>query len=82
MARRRLVSRCTLKRVDLPIETEREVDGRWIASVTLFAGVHAYGSTREDAVQHVKALALRVIADRIENGELTPTPDSLQFIAA
>jgi len=30
----------------------------------------------------VEVLALRVIADRIENGELAPVPSSLMFEAA
>jgi predicted RNase H-like HicB family nuclease len=53
----------------LTIEIEREVDGRWIADVTNLPGVMAYGETRARAVAAVDALALRVIADRIENGE-------------
>ncbi len=53
----------------LTLEIEREVDGRWIADVTDLPGVMAYGKTRARAVAAVEALALRVIADRIENGE-------------
>jgi predicted RNase H-like HicB family nuclease len=56
----------------LAIEIEREIDGRWIADVTDLPGVMAYGKTRARAVAAVKALALRVIADRIENGEHVP----------
>ena len=48
------------------IETEREADGRWIAEIPSLPGVLAYGKTKREAVARVKALALRVIADRIE----------------
>jgi predicted RNase H-like HicB family nuclease len=54
------------------IEIEREVDGRWIAEVPDLPGVMVYGSSREDAVGRVQALALRTIADRIEHGESIP----------
>lgn len=52
----------------LNIETEREDDGRWIAEVVDLPGVMAYGATRAEAVARVEALALRVMADRIEHG--------------
>ncbi len=50
----------------LTIETEREVDGRWIADVPELPGVMAYGSTRDKAIAQVEALALRVLAENIE----------------
>ncbi len=53
----------------LKIETEREEDGRWLAEVTALPGVLAYGTTDAEARSKVQALALRVIADRIENSE-------------
>ena len=53
----------------LTIETELEVDGRWIAEVRELPGVMLYGATREEAIEAVQALALRVIADRLEHGE-------------
>jgi predicted RNase H-like HicB family nuclease len=56
----------------LKIETEREEDGRWLAEVTALPGVLAYGTTDAEARSKVQALALRVIADRIENGEPLP----------
>jgi predicted RNase H-like HicB family nuclease len=56
----------------LDIEVDRETDGRWIAEVTELPGVLVYGATREEAIQKVKSLALRVIADRIEHGETIP----------
>ena len=48
------------------IEFGREDDGRWIAEVPELPGVMAYGTTKEEAEASVEALALRVIADRIE----------------
>lgn len=54
------------------IETEKEEDGRWLAEVTELPGVMVYGENKEEAILKVKALALRVIADRIEHGEEIP----------
>jgi predicted RNase H-like HicB family nuclease len=59
----------------LKIETDREEDGRWIAEVPALPGVLAYGDSDGDARAKVQALALRVIADRLENGE--PLPNEL-----
>jgi predicted RNase H-like HicB family nuclease len=54
------------------IETELEDDGRWIAEIASVPGVMSYGNSREDAVRNVQALCLRVLADRLENGEQLP----------
>ena len=51
------------------IELEREVDGRWIAEVPELPGVIVYGETRDASLEAVRALALRVLADRLEHGE-------------
>ena len=51
------------------IETEEEADGRWIAEVMEIPGALAYGSTSEDAAAKVQALALRVVAERLEHKE-------------
>ncbi len=51
------------------IELEQEDDQRWIGEVTDLPGVLAYGQTKEEAIANAKALALRVLADRIEHGE-------------
>ena len=53
------------------IEFERETDGRWIAEIPELPGVMAYGSTRSEAAQAVKALALRVLADQLEEQKNT-----------
>jgi predicted RNase H-like HicB family nuclease len=58
--------------MNLAIELEQEVDGRWIAEIDDLEGVLVYGETQEEAVRKVKTLALRVIADRLENGEALP----------
>ena len=52
--------------MNFKIEFEREDDGRWIAEISELPGVMAYGATRVEAEAAVEALALRVIADRIE----------------
>ena len=54
------------------MEIEREEDGRWIAEIPDLPGVMAYGATRKEAVSRVQALALRVMADRLEHGEDVP----------
>ena len=53
----------------MKIEVEREEDGRWIAEVPDLPGVMAYGETREEVISRVKALSLRVMADRLDHGE-------------
>ena len=65
----------------LVIEVDREDDGRWICEVPALPGVMAYGRTRKAALALVQALALRVIADRIEHGELDGRPVELMFEA-
>ena len=66
----------------LGIELDREDDGRWLAEAPDLCGVRCYGETREDAVDRVQALALRVIADRLEHGGTDPTILTLFFEAA
>ncbi len=56
----------------MKIDLEREDDGRWIAEVPDLPGVMVYGVSREEAISKVEALALRVLADRLENGEQIP----------
>jgi len=56
----------------MKVEIEREEDGRWIAEVPDLPGVMTYGQTRAEALSKVKALALRVLADRLEHGEEIP----------
>jgi predicted RNase H-like HicB family nuclease len=54
----------------LRIEIEREEDGRFIAEIPELPGVMVYGRSREEAVAKVEALALRTLADRVEQGEV------------
>jgi predicted RNase H-like HicB family nuclease len=59
--------------MNLTVETEQETDGRWIAEVPQLPGTMAYGATQDEARAKVQALALRVLADRLEHGEAAPT---------
>ncbi len=66
----------------LTVEIEREEDGRWIAEVPQLPGVLAYGQSREEAIARAQALALRVIAERLEHGETAPGIDTVFSVAA
>jgi predicted RNase H-like HicB family nuclease len=61
----------------LTVTLDREQDGRWIAEVPELAGALVYGETEDDAITKVKALCLRVLADRLEHGESAPEMDEL-----
>ncbi len=63
------------------VELEREDDGRWIAEVADLPGVLVYRDSREAALAAAEALALRVLADRLEHGEETPDPFEVHFEA-
>ena len=63
----------------LRVETEQEDDGRWIAEVIDIPGALAYGHSRVDAIAKAEALAFRVLADRLEVGDLNP--EDLPFFA-
>ena len=63
--------------MNFTLECEQEVDGRWIAEVPELPGVLAYGSSSADAMSKAEVLALRVIADKLENGESEPV--SIRF---
>ena len=64
------------------IELDQEADGRWMAEVSALPGVLTYGVTRTDAVAKVQALALRVLAERLEHGEAVPELLTVTFHAA
>jgi len=68
--------------VYLTLELDREEDGRYIAEVPDLPGVVAYGATEQEATARAQALALRVLADRIEHGEPAPNLLPLDFRAA
>jgi predicted RNase H-like HicB family nuclease len=57
---------------DFTVDVELETDGRWIGEVPELPGVMVYGSSRDEAVAKAKALAFRVLADRLEHGEEIP----------
>ncbi len=61
----------------LTIEVEPEEDGRWLAEVPQLPGVLAYGQTREEAIERVQVLSLRVLADRLDHGEQVPQMSSV-----
>jgi predicted RNase H-like HicB family nuclease len=58
----------------LTIETEREADGRWLAEVPELPGALAYGKDESEAMARAEALALRILAERIEHDEAKPMP--------
>ncbi|MCU1268653.1 MAG: HicB family protein [Acidobacteria bacterium] len=64
------------------VEFEREDDGRWLAEVLELPGVLAYGQTSDEAIAKAQALALRVLADRLERAESTPEFVTISFAAA
>ncbi len=64
------------------VEVEREDDGRWIAEVPDLPGVLAYGATQDEAQAKVQALALRVVAERLDHGEAGPQLLDISFRAA
>ena len=65
----------------MTVETEREIDGRWLAEIIEIPGAMQYGQTREEAVARAQALALRVMAERIEQGEQPVEPIQVTFAA-
>ena len=65
------------------IELEEEEDGRWLGEVQTLPGVMAYGRTRAEALAAIQALALRVLAARLEHGEALPEElMNVSFVAA
>ena len=68
--------------IKFKVETEREDNGRWLAEVLELPGVLAYGDTEQAALSRVQALALRVVAERLEHGEAGPDLLSISFNAA
>lgn len=68
--------------MNINIEYEREEDGRWLAEVSELPGVLAYGASPEEAMARAEALALRVLAERLEHGESRPEPLNITFAAA
>jgi predicted RNase H-like HicB family nuclease len=68
--------------VTYTVQIDREPDGRWIAEVPSLPGVMCYGGDRNEAIARVQALALRVIAERLENREAPPELIDVSFATA
>lgn len=68
--------------MNFTVETDREEDGRWFAEIAELPGAIKYGSTRDEAIALAEALALRVMAERIEHGEHPVEPIKITFAAA
>lgn len=66
----------------MKVDIEQEVDGRWIAEIPDLPGVMAYGKSREEALAKAQALALRVLADRLEHGEPIPEIGEIFAVSA
>ena len=73
---------CYSTGVTFSIELERESDGRWLAEIPELSGVMCYGADRDEAVARVQALALRVIAERLEHREAPAEFLNVAFQAA
>ena len=71
-----------VRKMKLIFEIEREDDGRWLAEIGEIPGVLAYGLSEAEATGKAQALALRVIADRLEHGEQDPSLQSIGLAAA
>ena len=68
--------------MNFTVEIEQEDDGRWIAEVIELPGALAYGHAPEEAQAKVQALALRIIADRLDHAEAGPDLLSISLAAA
>ena len=69
-----------LRAMEILVELEQEADGRWLAEARDLPGAMAYAAGPEEAKRAVSALALRVVADRIEHGEEVPDPITISFV--
>lgn len=65
--------------MNFTIECEEEADGRWLAEVPQLPGALCYGRSAEEAMARVEALALRTMAERIEQNESRPVEISISF---
>ena len=70
------------KHVKLNLECEREEDGRWLAEVSQLPGVLAYGASANEAMAKAEVLALRVLAEQLEHGEVLPLEINISLPAA
>jgi predicted RNase H-like HicB family nuclease len=70
------------KHVKFNLECEREEDGRWLAEVSQLPGVLAYGASANEAMAKAEVLALRVLAEQLEHGEVLPLEINISLPAA
>ena len=68
--------------MNFTLECEQEEDGRWLAEVVELPGALAYGGTQDEAMAKAEAIALRVLAERLEHGEVRPIAISISLPAA
>lgn len=68
--------------MNFTLECEQEDDGRWLAEVLELPGALAYGSTQDEAMAKAEVLALRVLAERLEHGEVRPIAINISLPAA
>ena len=68
--------------MNFTLECEQEADGRWLAEVLELPGALAYGSTQDEAMAKAEVLALRVLAERLEHGEVRPIAINISLPAA
>lgn len=73
---------CYIAGMTFTVEIEREDDGRWLAEISELPGAMTYGQSRDEAVARVQALALRVIAERLEHREAPAEFLNVTFQAA
>lgn len=66
----------------LNVAFDREEDGRWIAEIAALPGCLVYAPSRDEALKKVEALALRVLADRLEHGEALPEDVNVSFVVS
>ena len=76
------VAKVSAMAMTLDIEIDREDDGRWLAEVPALSGVLCYGQTRDEVMARVQALALRVLAERLEHAEAPAELLAVTFRAA
>jgi predicted RNase H-like HicB family nuclease len=65
----------------MKVEIEQEADGRWIAEVPSLPGAMAYGQSRAEAIAKAEVLVLRILADKLENGESVPQINEVFSVA-
>lgn len=68
--------------MNFTLESEQELDGRWLAEVAELPGVLAYGTTADEAMAKAQVLALRALAEQLEHGEARPHPIHITLAAA